>query len=113
MTDESGANESTERVYDRAGIGHRFGYGERPVLVVVDFQYGMTDPENPLGSDLQAAVERTNELVTAAHENEVPVVFTRVVTKQPGAADLGIWTEKVPNLSTLKPGPAGLRSTTR
>ncbi|WP_255152128.1 isochorismatase family protein [Halorarius halobius] len=103
MSEQATGEESTEQVYDRAGIGHRFGYGERPVLVVVDLQYGMTDPDNPLGSDLGGAVERTNDLVAAAHEGGVPVVFTRVVTKHPDAADLGVWTEKVPNLATLKP----------
>lgn len=100
---EASESEEAEQVYDRAGIGHRFGYGDRPVLVVIDFQYGMTDPEHPLGSELDGTIERTNELVTTARAGDVPVVFTRVVTKHPDAADLGVWTEKVPKLATLKP----------
>lgn len=91
-------------VYERADMDHEVGYGDEPVLLVVDLQTGFTDPENPLGGDLTDVVERTNTLVDAAHERNVPVVFTRIVTKHEDARDLGVWAEKVPSLSTLQEG---------
>ena len=97
-------SEDKQAIYEQADMDNRVGYGEEPALLVVDLQTGFTDPENPLGGDLTAVVERTNDLVDAAHEGDVPVVFTRVVTKHEDMRDLGVWGEKVPNLSTLRAG---------
>jgi nicotinamidase-related amidase len=97
-------SEDKEAIYERASLDNRIGYGDEPVLLVVDLQRGFTDPENPLGGDLTEVVERTNGLVDAAHEGDVPVVFTRIVTKHEDMRDLGVWGEKIPNLSTLREG---------
>ncbi|RXK47907.1 isochorismatase family protein [Halorientalis pallida] len=94
--------EDKQAIYERAEMDNQTGYGDRPALLVVDLQTGFTDPENPLGGDLTAVVERTNTLVEAAHEGEIPVVFTRIVTKHEDARDLGVWGEKIPSLSTLQ-----------
>jgi len=79
----------TERIYEDAGMGNLVGYGESPALIVIDLQKGFTDADSPLGSDLSGVVERTNELLNAAHAAEAPVVFTRIVTRHPYGADLG------------------------
>ncbi|MGM0716884.1 MAG: isochorismatase family protein [Halobacteriota archaeon] len=97
-------SEDKAAIYERASLDNRIGYGDDPVLLVVDLQTGFTDPENPLGGDLTEVVERTNELVDAAHEGDVPVVFTRIVTKHEDMRDLGVWGEKIPSLSTLREG---------
>lgn len=97
--------ESRERVYERAGMNdNRVGFGERPAVIVVDIQHGMTDPENPLGSELPEMIEYADEVVKAAHETNVPVVFTRAVTKHPEAADMGVFARKIPALKTLQDG---------
>ncbi|MFB6165029.1 MAG: isochorismatase family protein [Haloarculaceae archaeon] len=96
--------EQREQIYERAGMDDQFGYGDRPVVVAVDFQVGMTDPENPLGSELDAMVEANNRLVAAAHEADVPVVWTRVVYTHPEAADGGIWPQKIEPLKALQAG---------
>jgi maleamate amidohydrolase len=54
--------------FAQAGYGSRdIGFGERPALVMVDFQKGFTDASNPLGrSDhVQNAVENTATLLAA------------------------------------------------
>lgn len=91
-------------VYERAEMDNRVGYGEAPALLVVDLQTGFTDPENPLGGDLTGVVERTNRLLDAAREGDVPVVFTRIVTKHGDARDMGVWAEKITSLDTLQAG---------
>lgn len=98
------ADEVTDEIYEQADLGNRVGFGDTPAVVVVDFQYGMTDPDNPLGSDMTAAVEQTDSLVAAAHEADVPVVFTRVITSQQDGHDMSIWTKKAPKLKELTPG---------
>lgn len=90
-----------QAVYERAEMDNQIGYGDAPVLIVVDLQTGFTDPENPLGGDLSGVVERTNTLIDAAHEGGIPVVFTRIVTKHEDLRDLGVWGEKIPSLETL------------
>lgn len=97
-------SEDREEIYERAGMKDQFGYGESPVVVAVDFQNGMTDPENPLGSELDEMVANNNHIVEAAHQSDIPVVWTRVVYHDPDAADGGIWPEKIEPLKTLQSG---------
>jgi len=94
-----------ESIYKEAGmVDTRVGYGERPAIVVVDLQYGETDEDYEMGSDLSDVIEKTNELVTVAHERDIPVFWARVVYKHPNAEDAGLWTEKVPMISEWKEG---------
>ena len=96
--------DGTERVYEQATMDNLVGYGNEPALVVVDLQRGFTAEENPLGGDLTGVVERTNRLLDAAHEGEIPVVFTRILTTHEEGHDYGIWLEKIPALDTLEAG---------
>ncbi|WP_121744273.1 isochorismatase family protein [Natronorubrum halophilum] len=91
-------------MYDRAGLDHRIGYGTTPAVIVVDLQRGFTDPACPLGGELSSVVDRTNDVLAAAHDTDVPVVLTRIVTNHPNAADLGTWVEKIPTLEVLSAG---------
>lgn len=91
-----------QAIYERASMDNRVGYGDEPVLLVVDLQTGFTDPENPLGGDLTDVVSHTGRLVGAAHDGGVPVVFTRIVTKHEDMHDLRVWGEKIPSLATLQ-----------
>jgi maleamate amidohydrolase len=97
-------SEEREAIYERAGMDDQFGYGRSPAVIAVDFQEGMTTPENPLGAELDRMIKANNRLVEAAHENGVPVVWTRVVYTHPDAADGGIWPEKIEPLKTLQAG---------
>jgi nicotinamidase-related amidase len=90
----------TEELYREAGIEGRVGFGESPAVIVVDLQRGFTDPACPLGSDLDAVVEDTSHLLTAAREAGVPVVFTRGVYR-PDGRDGGPFAEKVPSVKRL------------
>ena len=94
-------NSDTEKIYERAGMNNRIGYGDTPVLLVIDLQKGFTDPENPLGGDLTDVVNRTNRLLEAARTGNIPVVFTRILTSHETSDDFGIWNEKIPALETL------------
>lgn len=97
-------SEDRERVYERAGMKDQFGYGNSPAVVAVDLQNGMTDPDNPLGAELDTMVANNDRIVGAAHDAGVPVVWTRVVYRHPDAADAGVWAEKIEPLRTLTAG---------
>lgn len=101
MSNKYIVTEDKKAIYKQADMDNQVGYGDDPALLVVDLQTGFTDPENPLGGDLTEAIEQSNKLIDAAHEEGVPVIFARIVTKHEDARDLGVWGEKIPSLATL------------
>lgn len=71
--------ESDLEFYDRAGMGRRVGWGDRPAVLVVDLTRQFSDESWPLGrSDTgDACVEANVELIAAAREHGVPVVYVK------------------------------------
>ncbi|SRR5579885_856859 len=69
---------AVDAYYKERGIFQgRFGFGERPALVVIDMAYGWTDPAYAGGSArLDAAVEAIRQLLAAARPHGVPIFFT-------------------------------------
>jgi maleamate amidohydrolase len=64
-------------VYEQRGYGARpVGFGEKPGVIVVDFQRGFTDPAFPMGSApmVQTAVDNTVSVLRAARAAGAPVV---------------------------------------
>ena len=89
-------------IYKHAQLGHVLGYGQKPALIVVDFQLGFTAPEqSPLAGNLDAEVMATNQLITAARKKDVPIIFTVVGYDPHRQDDAGLWPEKVPSLRLL------------
>src|SRR5947209_2995130 len=64
--------------YKERGIFQdRFGFGQRPALVVIDMAYGWTDPAYAGGSArLDAAIAAIQRLLRAAREKGIPVIYT-------------------------------------
>jgi nicotinamidase-related amidase len=95
----------TDATYDRAGFGASVPRGTSPALVVVDFTRGFTEAAFPSGADLSAEVTAAARLVDAAHEHDVPVVFT-VISYTPAEADGDAiaWLRKAPGMRTLRDG---------
>ncbi|MGE3821539.1 MAG: isochorismatase family protein, partial [Isosphaeraceae bacterium] len=69
---------SVEEDYRARGIFRdRFGFGQAPALVVVDFAHGWTDDAYAGGSRrLDGAVAATRRLLDAARARKVPIVYT-------------------------------------
>jgi len=64
-------------VYAARGYGSRpVGFGEKPAVVVIDFQRGFTDPAFPMGKSpmVQAAVDKTVGVMRAARQAGAPVI---------------------------------------
>jgi maleamate amidohydrolase len=86
------------------GFGGRGGFGRRPALIVVDMTLGFTDPESPLGSDLDGPVKAIQELLEAARGVEIPVIFTTVAYRESDKLTAAAFIDKVPALLTLEAG---------
>lgn len=99
-----GDHEQTLKDYTAKGMAARTGIGKRPCVLVIDFQYGMTDPSCSLGSDHQDEPIRVSQILLAeARAAGVPVLYTRVAFRQ-DLADAGLFVEKVPSLGVLTVG---------
>lgn len=86
-----------------AGFGYKIGMGERPAIVVVDFENAFTDPNSPLGSDFTAEVNATRKLLDAARAKKLPIFFT-TVSYGKHFLDAGNFIKKVPVMDVLLEG---------
>lgn len=96
----------TDDAYSTRGYGATsVGFGEKPGLVVVDFQTGFTDPSFPMGGAplVERAVENTARLMRAAKAAGAPIIACVVAFDGPKAAPL--W--KIPPVHELLAGSAG------
>lgn len=92
--------------YRSAGFGAPVRRGRRPAVLVVDLSRGFTDPDVPIGSNLDAQVEATAELLRTADEHGAPVVFSTIAFPEgvPYA-----WLDKSPGLAVLREGSTAVQ----
>jgi nicotinamidase-related amidase len=96
-------SDETGRIYERARLGGSVTLGTRPVVLVVDFSRGFTDPECTMGSDLTGEVMATTRLLAAAREKGLPVIFT-TIGFEANLKDGSLWLQKAPGLAELQIG---------
>lgn len=83
----------------RGGFDGTLRPGQRPALLVIDFQRGFTEPSlSPLASDCDRQVTATRTLVDA-FRGLGPILFT-VVGYDRNLSDVGIWIDKCSALRT-------------
>ncbi len=97
-------DDATQRLYAERGLGQRQGAGERPALVIVDLNYGFTDPESPLHCETEEAIAANVRLLEAARAAGAPVAFTTLEYDEGGRRVAKAFIDKVPALLTLAPG---------
>lgn len=102
-------------IYGKAGFGRRLGFGRHPAVLVVDMQYNqLGDKPEPVLDSIEryplsageigwTAIQPIRELLDAARQHRVPIVFT-VIEREP--FDEGIWKNKMPAAPSLL-GPRG------
>ncbi|MFZ1921585.1 MAG: isochorismatase family protein [Xanthobacteraceae bacterium] len=90
-----------EEFFRQRGFGLKIGFGERPALLVIDMLKGFTDPDMPLGSNLDAEIEAQKPLLAAAHKRRIPVIFSTVMYHEADVRDAGIWGLKQRGALTL------------
>jgi maleamate amidohydrolase len=78
--------------FTKAGYGARLiGFGERPAVIVVDFQHGFTNASFQMGQSphVQRAVENTAVLLNDARRRQIPVATCNVAWGS--KRDMGYW----------------------
>lgn len=85
------------------GFGRRVGFGQRPAILVIDFQTGFTDLRSPLAGELDSQLAATNALLEPARAADVPVIFS-TVAYDAELQEAGIWVRKIPSNRWLVEG---------
>jgi nicotinamidase-related amidase len=98
--------ERDQRVFAESGYGKRAGFGERPVVLVIDVNFNFVGdrPEpieqsvkrwrNSCGAEGWEAAERIATLTGAAREQGLPVIFSTGMPSRPDGFDRGRWKDK-------------------
>jgi len=79
-------------MFQSRGLAGRVGLGARPALVVIDMQYGFTDPASRLGAQVDETIAAAAGLADAARRASVPVIYTVCVWSDEAA----VWARKMP-----------------
>ncbi len=80
--------ENYRRAYD-----NKFGFGQRPALLMIDFCQGYFDPDCDLYADVGEALASALRVREAARSANIPVILTNV-SYLPGGVDGGRFFEK-------------------
>jgi nicotinamidase-related amidase len=74
-----------DKIYEQSGFGGQYGFGRRPVIVIIDFQYSHTDPASPIGSlNLVPAMDATNRLLAVARTKGIAIVYVNTMYRADG-----------------------------
>jgi nicotinamidase-related amidase len=76
--------------------------GNRPAVIAVDFSYGFTSLDSPLGGDFASQIEANALLLEAAKKHSVPVFFSTVVYDDERQAS--VFRQRLPALNILQRG---------
>ena len=105
---EARTPEEDAKFFAARGFGKRIGFGDKPALIVIDYMNAFTDSSMPLGANLDKEIIETNKLIDAAHDQDIPVIYSVVWYDEDGFKDAGIWALKQGGVTTLKAGTPGV-----
>jgi len=95
---------SDAEFFERRGFGQKLGFGLRPALLVVDMIKAFTNPDMPLGADLEGQIEALQPILRVAHDQQAPVIFSTVAYEDENLRDAGIFGRKHKGSATLRAG---------
>jgi len=97
-------------VFARSGHGNRVGFGQRPVILIIDVNYGFCGEtaapilesietyHNSCGEEAWAGIAAIEQLLAASRAKHVPVLYTTGFARPiAGTFGLGRWNDKVPS----------------
>lgn len=93
-----------EAFFRQRGFGLTIGFGLRPAVLVVDMIQAFTDPEAMLGSNLDAQIQATQQLLSSARQAGLPIIYSSVSYDEADFKDAGIWALKQKGVMTLRAG---------
>lgn len=107
FSDEKGSFVDVKERYNKSGVFMgRCGFGDRPAVLVIDFEKYATDPESPLygGPLVVDAVKRSPRLLEEARKRNVPVIYTVIGWEKDFEKEFGPLGKKITGLRHVKIG---------
>jgi maleamate amidohydrolase len=101
MTDSM---QDMDSFFRKRGFSRVIGFGERPAVLVIDIIGAFTNPELPLGANLDEVIEQTRRVLAPARTANVPVFFSTVAYEDKDLRDAGVWALKQAGVMTLRAG---------
>jgi maleamate amidohydrolase len=95
---------SDAEFFEQRGFGQKLGFGLRPALLVVDMVKAFTNPDMPLGANLESQIAAIQPLLRIAHDQRAPVIFSTVAYEDENLRDAGIFGRKQKGSTTLRAG---------
>jgi maleamate amidohydrolase len=86
-----------------AGFGNPLGFGRKPALVIVDFVMAYLEKTSPLYAGIEAELAVNVQLLAAARQAGIPIIFTGVCYAA-GGRDGGLFYKKIAALSCFDAG---------
>ena len=97
-------SQDMESFFRQRGFGRTIGFGERPAVIVIDIIGAFTNPDMPLGANLDKVIEQTNRILAPARAANLPIFFSSVAYEDKDLRDAGIWAIKMAGVMTLRAG---------
>ncbi len=97
-------SQDMESFFRQRGFGRAIGFGERPAIIVIDIIGAFTNPDLPLGANLDKVIEQTRRILAPARAADLPIFFSSVAYEDKDLRDAGIWAIKMAGLMTLRAG---------
>jgi maleamate amidohydrolase len=87
------------KMYQKAGFGHRIGFGHTPAVLVVDATRAFVEDRFPLGNSKtgQPAIAAIRRLLDVARGRHLPILFTRMQAFA-NPAEAGRWYDVAPGV---------------
>jgi maleamate amidohydrolase len=95
---------SDAEFFAQRGFGQKLGFGLRPALLIVDMVKAFTNPDMPLGANLESQIAAIQPLLKSAHDGQVPVIFSTVAYEDENLSDAGTFGRKQKGSATLRAG---------
>jgi maleamate amidohydrolase len=90
--------------FRKRGFSKVIGFGERPAVLVIDIIGAFTNPELPLGANLDQVIEHTKRVLAPARTAGVPIFYSTVAYEDKDLRDAGVWALKQSGVMTLRAG---------
>jgi nicotinamidase-related amidase len=97
-------HQEMDAFFRNRGFSRAVGFGQRAAVVVIDIIGAFTNPDLPLGANLDAVIEHTNRILGPARAAKLPVFFSSVAYEDEDLRDAGIWALKMGGVMTLRAG---------
>lgn len=95
--------EEFQNQYKASGFLGNLKKGQRPAIIVVDFQKAFTNSSlSPLGGSYDKELKNTRTLLDVAREKKIPIIFC--VIEYATDEETGLWAQKAPSILELKQG---------